>query len=287
METIKEKIRQKNPFLFKIATKLAEIRRKYRNLNWIKTIYVNFRTQKVHVAFKLPIFIYGRLTIVELAGKIVLDTPNIWSGMIRLGQNTDRFSASKGSAMINIPSEGKLIFKGSSTFALDYAFDISGICIMGDCIGIGSGVCFRCWNKMSIGTGTRIAIDTRIFDTNFHYMRNVETGKVMRMLGEVHIGNFCWIGNRSTVMKDTYLPDYSIVAGNSLLNKDLRDSPEYPTFAGTPAKFIRSGNVRVFDNELENTLHRFFEENPDAKFYIAEKGIIDETDGLRKISKKF
>jgi acetyltransferase-like isoleucine patch superfamily enzyme len=199
--------------------------------------------------------------------------------MIRLGLNTDKFSASNGSALLIV--KGTLIFKGAALISVDYTFDIIGTCILGDMVGLGNSVRIRCWEKVEIGKGSRITANSQIFDTNFHYTRNVETGEIARARKAIYIGRFCWIGNRTTIMMGTYLPDYSIVAGNSLVNKKyIKDIPNYPMFAGIPAKLIRAGYVRVFDIKLETEVNDYFKNTPTSNIYHAQSGFIDESEEI-------
>lgn len=64
-------------------------------------------------------------------------------------------------------------------------------------------------------------------------MRNIKTGKVDPISKDVFIGECCWIGNRTNIMKGTVLPDNTIVSSNSLLNKDYTSTvPSYSIIGG-------------------------------------------------------
>jgi len=250
------------------------------DFNVFKTIYVNFTFLPFNQAIHFPVFIYGKVKIYAHSGKIIIED-QIRPGMIHLGMNTDKISASKGSALINIT--GKLIFKGTVLFSSDYALHIVGECTIGKYAVVGNGVRFYCMNKIVIGKSTRIAIDSQIFDTNFHYMRNIETGKIDRRDGVVIIGNYCWIGNRTTLSKGAQLPDYSIVTSNSLVNKDFTSSDvKYPLLAGLPAKIIHSMRVRIFDPLEDDKANEFFYNHPDALYFMSETGERKEEKGLEQ-----
>ena len=255
------------------------------NVNIWKTIYVNFAFLPFKQAIRFPIFVYEKVKIYAHSGKIVIEGP-IRSRMIHLGMNVDKFSASKGGALINIT--GKLIFKGACQFSVDYVLNIFGECTIGKYAGIGNSVRICCWNKISIGKGCRIANESQFFDTNFHYVRNIETGRVDRRDGEIIVGDYCWIGNRSTLSKGTQLPNYSLVSSNSLVNKDFVSSDvKYPLLAGLPAKIISSMRVRIFDALEEEKINHFFENNPDALYYTGESGEVDEEKALEHFYNKF
>lgn len=245
-----------------------------KRLNVFKTILVNFSLLSFRDACRFPIYIYGKVSIYDLRGRVIIKGP-ISRGMITFGDNMDMFSASNGSAMLRIT--GVIVFRGRTRISVNYHWDIAGTLDMGALCLVGADVHLRCWKNIVIGELTRIAVGSQVFDTNFHYTRNVETGEVKRKESLVVIGKYCWIGNRSTVMKGTHLPDYSIVAGNSLLNKDYtKDAPMYPMFAGMPAKMVTSGYTRIYSNSLEWGIDAFFRENPQIQVYHANIGKMDE-----------
>jgi len=255
------------------------------NFNLFKTIYVNFTFLPFKQAIRFPVLVYGKVKIYAHSGKMVIEDP-VRSGMIHLGMNTDKFSASRGGALINI--SGKLIFKGTAQFSVDYVLNIFGECTIGKYSTIGNGVKICCWNKISIGKSSRITNESQVFDTNFHYVRNIETGRVDRRDGEIVIGDYCWIGNRTTIAKGARLPDYSLVAGNSLVNKDFIESNvKYPFLAGQPAKIVSSMRVRIFDALEEEKIDHFFKNHPEALYYQGESGERNEEKELERFFHRF
>jgi acetyltransferase-like isoleucine patch superfamily enzyme len=48
-------------------------------------------------------------------------------------------------------------------------------------------------------------------------------------------------------MKGTITPNNTIIASNSLLNKNYIETPPYSVLAGTPAKLVKSGVKRIFE----------------------------------------
>lgn len=276
--TLREELKRID-WLKNVVRKIRKIKNANRDINFYKTLIVNFKAFEFKDAIKFPIFVYGKLTILHLSGDIIVDAP-IRKGMIKLGYNTDCFSASKGSAFLNIT--GQLIFKGICQCSVDYTFDISGKCIIGELCAFGNGVKIKCWDTITIGKSNRIGVESQIFDTNFHFTRNIETGHIFPRSAPIVIGDFCWIGNRTTIMKGTHIPDYTIAAGNSLLNKNYcKEAPVAPTLAGCPAKIITSGNVRVFGGSEEGSIADYFSQNPDAKYYLGDIGLIDEIDAVK------
>lgn len=276
---IRESLR-KSPALVKAVRKWRKFVTTHKGVNWYKTLYLNFKTQRFADAVKLPILVYGKLKIPNLSGKIVIEGP-VYHGKIKLGFNSEYFSASRGSAILMV--SGQLIFHGRFRSSVDCMIDAAGVLEFGDLCRIGNAVKISCKNRISMGDASGIAVEAQVFDSNFHYVRNTGTGIVKAKSMPVIIGKFCWVGNRATLMKGTRLPDYSIVAGNSLCNKDYTvDAPAYPCFAGSPAKVVGSGSLRVFDYEEEAKIDAYFAANPHESSYVSYTGVVDETRSIEK-----
>jgi len=235
----------------------------YQNLNPIKTIYINFKMFPWRIAIKRPIFIYNNFELTNLKGKILIDSP-IQMGMIKIGQNSAGYvTAGKGS--IRLLPNSVLHLQGQILIAQG-----SHICIRPDAklsIGhgslIGDNAKIICYKKIHIGNKTWVAWETQLTDFNSHYIINLKNEEIPNITKSVHIGNNCWIGNRTTIMPGTILPDYTIIASNSLLNKNYINAgiKPYSLIGGQPAKLIKENVKRIYDKDLENHLHLYFKEN--------------------------
>lgn len=274
-------ILKKSSLVKKIVHDYRTFVRRYSGLNWWKTIYINFRTQSISDAIKLPLFVYGKVSILQLVKNgIVIDAP-LYKGIVKLGYNFDTVGVSKRSAMIRI--SGKLIFEGPAVVSVDYAFDISGVVRIGKYSLLGNSIKIRCRKSIILGLSARIAYECQIFDTNFHYMKEVLTGRIYPIHKEIYIGDYCWIGGRTTIMKGTNLPDHSTVAGNSLLNKNYKnDNLSYPIFAGMPAKIVNNGFARLLNEQLQYKLNGYFLDNKDADYFQDVEGYQGEIEYLEK-----
>lgn len=73
------------------------------------------------------------------------------------------------------------------------------------------------------------------------------------------IGNEVWIGNRVTINKGSIIPDQSIIASNSLVNR-LLDNSNGGVFGEIPAKCLGGkGRYRIFDRTVELKIYQYFE----------------------------
>lgn len=236
-------------------------------IGFLKTLIVNFRLLPFKQAIHLPIVV-TRATILEcLSGEVILDNASF--GQIKIGTlHTDLFSWNGNKSILNI--KGRFFVGGSIQFGVGCSIivDEDSELYIGDNAGIGANSKIICRNKMVIGDNFRTAWDVQIFDTNFHYIKNIEDGSVSRREKEVVIGNNNWFGNRCTVMPGTKTNDFFIAASNSLCNKDYTESvPKYSLVAGQPARLIKQNVVRVLDRE-EKEIRQMFEKVLDNIVFV-------------------
>ncbi len=226
-------------------------------ISLLKTIYINFRCFPFPVAIKLPIII-SRYTKIKRIGKIVLECkPRI--GMITIGFAGDDFILSKN--MWNIlNNRGVIIFRGKANLGIGSTIFVGkqGKLSIGENFTCNFQTRIICYEKITIGNTVRLAWDVQIFDTNFHYVEDIKTSSIIPKNQEVRIGDFCWINNRASIMKGTVINPYTIVASNSICNKNYENIPQFSIIGGIPAKLLKSGYKRIFDIEEELRLNNRF-----------------------------
>lgn len=240
----------------KLLNTAINVSRKYRKwisgLNIFKTVYFNLKFLGFYNGIKLPIFLYGKVSFGNLSGRLQI-IGSIHTRMIVIGKNCDGFSE-RYKSLISIP--GSVIFRGEFMGSCGVTLESIGILDIGKMVSLGTGAKIRCWNKIKIGTGTGIVEECQVFDTNFHAVQDVISGQITNPSGSVRIGEYCWIGNRTTIAKGTILPNHTIVASNSLVNKDFTPIGENLIIGGIPAKKIAENKRRVY---LEMAVNRIFD----------------------------
>lgn len=248
-----------------------------------KTLYVNFKLFPFKIAIRLPIYIYGKCTLFWVEGEAEIKSDSIYSGMIKLGKNTEYFNGSDNSAFLYLSKHSKLIFRGPCSIGNNYKIRVASNAILdfGEYTFWGSSVKIICSYHIIIGRFSRIAFESQIIDDSFHYVYNENTKKVSNRTGEIIIGDFNWIGNRVSVSKNTKTKPYTIICANSYLNKDYyQDESEKVMLAGTPAKKIGSGYRRVFSPKIEKDIIDLFSRENDASSIIYPDDFVDEYDGI-------
>lgn len=114
---------------------------------------------------------------------------------------------------------------------------------------IGDGVIISAASEVKIGAGTLIAHGAQIFDNDTHPVDpDQRITHFKKLLGHkperqyevasspVSIGECCWIGLNSIVMKGVTIGTRSIVAAGSVVTKNM---PENVLIAGNPAVVIK------------------------------------------------
>jgi acetyltransferase-like isoleucine patch superfamily enzyme len=220
------------------------------SINWVKTLYFNFKKFPLSIAFKLPVYFYGSVKFTSLKGNIKIDA-NIRRGMVGFGQQFEMGTRRKGSAELYL----------SGTFSVKGFVHIGKDCLVyigdkahfevGNMGCLGSDVKVFCTNKIVLGNWARIAYQSQIVDTNFHRMLDTATKKPFPLSAPIFIGNYNSISNRSTIMPGTVTPNYCVVASNSVVNKDYTPLGNNILLGGIPAKLIKKNYSRDWEGEKE------------------------------------
>lgn len=245
-------------FINKLETILS-----YPRVRVIKTLYINFRCLPLRQAIIFPIIIRGRFSI-HCIGKIRIESSEIRRGLIKFGAFNN-----KSSRPTRIVNHGTIIFRGYCTIWEGVLLELGlhSILDMGNETFLGENVNIMIRKGCKIGDYSRVTFDSQIMDSDFHYMIDMESNEVKDCTKPVIIGIYNWIGNRTTIKKGTILPDYTVVASNSLLLKDYRTEVNYPILGGCPAKIIGSGRRRIYNYEWENILYHHFEKESKPLIY--------------------
>ena len=248
---------------------IVKKKKKFFKINWYATLRINFSKFEFRDAIKLPFIVYGKLTITDLSGSIVINCP-LKRGLIEIGAKEEMVVTSYKTAQLTLA--GDLIVNGPCIIGQDVAIIIQkgGSFTVGEGCYLGNHTKLLIVNDVYFGKWVRFTYDSQLVSTNFHPMKDMVTGKVKRISKKgIVINDYCWIGNHSTIMAGVTLPTKSIVASNSLVNKDFSDSPDYPLFGGIPAKLISTGRCRVFNLKADKIIHDYFIEHPEKNEFDA------------------
>ncbi|MNX45579.1 putative lipopolysaccharide biosynthesis O-acetyl transferase WbbJ [compost metagenome] len=222
----------------------------YCKVNWIKTLYFNFKKFPFETAKKLPVFFYGRVKFTSMKGEIQIEG-KIQKGMIGFGQPYELNSAHRGIAEVFIL--GKLIFKGKFQFGKNCFVFVgeNATCELGNMASMASGGKIICTEKIVLGDYARFGSEAQIIDTNFHDLIDTQTGEKLQKTAPIFIGNYNFVSNRVSIMKGTQTPNFCTIASNSLCTKDYKNLGENILIGGVPAKLIRNNISRDWEGEKQ------------------------------------
>ena len=220
----------------------------YSQINWIKTIYFNFRMFPFKIGKKLPMIFFGKVSFQDLSGEIIING-SIRTAMIGFGHQFEQAKKSKGIAEIAL--KGKLIFNGPTNLGKDVFLYIEKNAQLefGSMVTVGSDVKIVCTESIFIGDWTGIGYESQIIDTNSHPMMNSETGEYYPMTGSIKIGSHNACSNRVSIMVGTKTPDFCVIASNTICNKDYNFLGNNILIGGIPAKLLKNNYTRDWENE--------------------------------------
>lgn len=227
-------------------------------INWLKTIYCNFRMLPFRQARLLPILVYGNPALNSLSGNIKFDCP-IKKGLVKINKQ-ETFAPSLQTGRTQICIYGTIVIKGEVLIGCGTKILVahSGCLTLCNNTRITDFCNIDCWSKITIGEESRIAHRCQIMDSNHHYILDEDTRKIPNDNKSVVIGKYCWICNSSSVLPGAVIPDYSIVSSYSIVNKDISSWGNHIIVGGIPIKLLKTSVTRIFNKDFELRLCEFF-----------------------------
>lgn len=224
------------------------LERKHLNVFW--TLYMNFRYFPLFQAIHVPIKCYGKIRVRSTEGRIIISSDIVKSGIILIGVDptgyrtcgTTTLTLLKGSTW---EVKGNIsVYQGASVLVGRNARFVTD-----DKVTIGDNAEIICMDNIQIGEHSDITWDCQITDFASHPMRDIKSDEMHFMTKPVKIGSYCWIGNRTTIMPGTILPERIIVSSNSLLNKNYIDKGIVPfsLIGGVPAVLLKHNIERIYN----------------------------------------
>lgn len=229
------------------------------NSNWfnpLATLHFNLVFFPLRQALKFPMFVYGMPKLYDQMGSMVCKG-TCRRGMIKFNV-TIPFSpqASAGNSQIGISDKGQIIFRGPCVIGTGNKILVgeNGTLDLGASTKIMSFCNITAYSTVTIGAHSWVVHRSQVLDTNFHFIADFNNGIIPDIMRPITIGEYCWICNSATISGGAVIPDKTIVASNSLVNKDLSGTPAESIIGGVPAKLINTGYRRVDNDTLTNEL---------------------------------
>lgn len=200
----------------------------------LRSIFYNFYLFPFKQAIKLPLLI-SRRTRIKIPGGGIRLIGDIFPGMVQIGfGDVGTVDTWSDRTIVEIEKGGCLICTGRTYFGTGSRIVIGKegkIKCKGDFTTTARSS-FICFKEMIFGKKVLISWDCLFMDTDFHKL--IINNQIVNQPEIISIGDNVWIGCRSTVLKGTFIPNGSVVAAGSLLNKKY--TKENAIYAGVPGK---------------------------------------------------
>lgn len=213
----------------------------------VPIIRFNFKYLPYKQAVRLPFFLY-KPKFRHLGGKIILDTPNVRTGMIRMGHLTIGIYRNDG---IIWDSTGTVVFKGKAIIGSGSAINLTptGLLIFGNRFISNANTKIVCYNRIEFGYSVNLGWEVSVIDNDFHALKNVVTGKKMNPSAPIFLDDYTWIGHHCLITKGTRTPKRLIAsAGTKLAGK--YKCGENTIISGNPSQVVMEDcYYRDFDDD--------------------------------------
>jgi acetyltransferase-like isoleucine patch superfamily enzyme len=190
-----------------------------------------------------------------IGDNVIIDnyTIRIVKGIFTIGDNTQLIGVKNTNSNSVFIDNGTLSISNNCIIQSEFSIRFGGICEIDCYTGIMYGTEIRCDEQLTIGKYNMISYECMIYDTNTHCTYSFEKRRKMTIenfpyIGleiekpetkPVRIGDDCWLGKRSVVLKGVNIGNKSTIATNAVLTKSC---PSDSLVYGNPATFKQKTN---------------------------------------------
>ena len=201
-----------------------------------KSFYVSWRLAGFKKAFSLPVWVRYNTVLNALGGVVRFGNDSATFASLSIGFASSGISDKKNSrSLLEINKGGVVTVSGKVTFGHGTKLIVGpkGRLNIEDGVSATAEGTIICYNKISIGAHSALAWYSMIMDTDFHSVEDTLSGEINAASAKIIIGERCWIGTRSIVLKGTVIPDGCILGANSTACSQFHE--ENTLLAGSPA----------------------------------------------------
>ena len=199
------------------------------------TVYVNFRCLPFKTALKLPIFVGYKTHIDKLSRNITFGCePTTFMVRIGWGGTEGRELGKKNYLFLN--ENASIRFNGRCTMSSGVSLILDlGTLEIGENFYCNKNCTFSCNDRIIIGDNVLFGWNVELLDSDNHKVIHRDKATVCDR-GSIRIGNHVWVAAFSHILKNSSVPDGSVVAYRSLVTKQFEG--ENLLLGGCPAKVI-------------------------------------------------
>ena len=214
---------------------------------FIPSVYFNFKYLPFKQAIKLPILTY-KPHFHRLKGKIIIDSHNVYTGMIRLGIFA---SAMYNNTGFSIKHEGTIVFKGRCRIGNDtnIVCGKQGRIVFGEDFRASAGVKILSQCGITFGKETSLGWGTLVMDTNSHMLYDIEKKKFKKAFGKINIGSNNWFGTQCMIMPSVETPERCIFGARTIVTRGGQYE-SYCVHGGNPVRVLTRNVMRIIGQDI-------------------------------------
>lgn len=213
----------------------------------IPSLIFNFKNLPFNQAKKLPIWVH-KMHCLSQKGRIIIESDNIYTGMIQLGFPR---AATYRDTGITWRNKGLIIFKGSCKIGNDCHVIVGkqGILTFGEDFKANAGVKIVSECKITFGSHTRFGWGCIMMDTNFHPLYDMEKKKFKRAFSPILIGDYNWFGLQCYIMHGVQTPERCIFGARSVVTRGGQYE-SYCVHGGSPIRVLSRNVMRDYEHDF-------------------------------------
>ena len=195
-------------------------------INIAKTIYLNFKVFPINTARKLPIYVGKNVDINGVCRESISfqDGVDVKRGMVSIGVCHYPMVSNSGLVtLLRMSPQARLVLGKNIQICTGCSVIVSyrGVMCIGSDFFLNQKARLYCANSVTIGDHCRVGWESQIYDSNCHFTYDSVNHRIGNAMGKVSLGHNVWVGNRCTISKGAVIPDYGIIASNSLVSRCL------------------------------------------------------------------
>lgn len=225
--------------------------RKWRRISFIRTLWINFKCLPFKQAIKFPIICSKCVCFRSLQGTIVLKG-EVYTGMITIGFARTVVDSYK--KVVSFYNMGTIVFEGKIRIHTGVKLWINSNAelLFGGQNIVGCDTLIVCYKRIEIGYGAIFSWNCQLYDTNFHFYKNLNNNQIVRRNDCVKIGLHVHVGNSCTITKGVIIPNYCCISNCSLVNKSFEDEIEPILIGGLPAKILKRNFIVLWGDDIDD-----------------------------------
>ena len=198
-----------------------------------KTLYFNLKYFPLSQALKLPVFVSHRVWLKQCQGNVKLTS--FTTGCVKIGfGGVSIFDENRARSVWNV--SGDVEINGTANIGHGSKIAVTGNLVIGDNLEITAESSIICHKQITLGKNALISWDALIMDSDFHEIYD-EHHHCINENRPIMIGDDVWIGCRVLILKGVVIPDGTVIAASSTVNKSVEKPSSI--IAGSPAKSVK------------------------------------------------